>query len=101
MHLVHAQFKAPSLHSFIAILVCLEHSFWIVQQGSNFNDGFTKAWKFYIETRCALVDRELDGYLRSKGSNDWFTMKHFPSQEECVECKTMVLNNLLSHPETS
>jgi len=99
--LVDAQFNVPSLHSFIAILVCLEHSFWFVQQGSNSNDAFTKAWKFYLETQDALVDQDLDNYLKSKDTNDWFTMKHFLSEEECSECKKIVLNNLLSHPKTS
>jgi len=79
----------------IAILICLEHSFWIVQQGSNFNDGFTKAWKFYLKTQYILVDQELDNYLRSTGSNDWFTMKYGPSDKECAEYRRIVLNNLL------
>jgi len=78
-----------------AILVCLEHSFWIAQQGSNSNDGFSKAWQFYLKTQCALVDQALDNYLGSMDSNDWFTMKHRPSEEECAECRKIVFNNLL------
>ena len=78
-----------------AILICLEHSFWIVQQGSNFNDSFTKAWEVYLKTQCALVNQEVDNYLRSIGSNDWFTMKHNPSEEECAKCRKIVFNNLL------
>jgi len=79
----------------IAILICLEHSFWIVQQGSNSNDGFMEAWKFYLKTQHILVDQELGHYLRSIGSNDWFTMKYRPSEAECAECRKIVLNNLL------
>ena len=79
----------------IAILICLEHSFWIVQQGSNSKDGFTKAWEFYFQTQHILVDQELGNYLRSMGSNDWFTMKYRPSDKECAECRKIVLNNLL------
>jgi len=78
-----------------AILICLEHSFWFVKQGSNASDGFIKAWKFYLKTQCALVDQELNNYLRSIGSNDWFTMKYSPSEEECAECRKIVFNNLL------
>ncbi|KAF8225567.1 hypothetical protein L208DRAFT_419764 [Tricholoma matsutake] len=74
-HLVDAQFQEPSLHSFIAILV----------------------WKLYIQTQCALVNQELDSYLRSKSSKDWFTIQHSPSEEECFECRQIVLNNLLLH----
>jgi hypothetical protein len=103
----------------IAILVCLEHSFWTIQQGSNPSDGFTKAWTLYIKTQCALVDQELDDYLRSKSSNDWFTTQYYPSEAECAECRKIVFNNLLcksslcfyqawgiadislAHPETS
>ena len=78
-----------------AILVCLEHSFWIVQQGSHPIDGFTKAWKFYIETQYALVDQKLDEYLKSRGHNDWITMQYVPSKEERVEYTKIVLDSLL------
>ena len=78
-----------------AILICLEHSFWIAQQASNPNDGFIKAWKYYLKTQRALVDEELDKYLRSTGSNDWFTVKPSPSEKECAEFRGIVLNNLL------
>lgn len=81
--------------TWIAILICLEHSFWITQQGSNPHDGFTKAWISYLETQCALVNQELNDYLRSKGSNDWFTTQYYPSEVECAECRKIVLNNLL------
>jgi hypothetical protein len=75
--------------------VCLEHSFWIVQQGSDPAGGFIKAWESYLKTRRALVDRELDDYLGSKGSDDWFNTKHDPSDEEFAEYRKIVLNNLL------
>ena len=78
-----------------AILICLEHSFWIAQQGSSFNDAFIKAWKFYLNTQHVLVNQELNNYLKSKGSNDWFTIKHHPSEQECAECRKIVLNHLL------
>ena len=78
-----------------AILVCLEHSFWIVQKGSNSKHSFTKAWNIYLQTQHALVDQALDDYLRLKGSNDWFTIKHYPSEEERAEYVQIVLNNLL------
>ena len=81
--------------SWTAILICLEHSFWIAQQGSNSNDAFTKAWKLYLDTQHALVNSELDDYLMSKGRSDWFIMKYYPSEEECAECTKIILNNLL------
>jgi hypothetical protein len=99
--LIYPQFNVPSLCSFIAILICLEHSFWITQQGFSSNDSFTKAWNLYLNTQHALVNSELNAYLRSKGSNDWFIKKHYPSDEECADCTKIVLNNLLSHPKIS
>ena len=78
-----------------AILVCLEHSFWIVQQGSNASDAFIEALESYLKTQRALVDQEVVDYLMSKGSDDWFTRKHSPSDEERAECRKIVLNNLL------
>jgi hypothetical protein len=78
-----------------AILVCLEHSFWIAQQGFTSDAAFIMAWKFYIDTQFALVAQELDYLLMSKGGNDWFTVAHLPSEEECVEYRHIVLHNLL------
>jgi len=80
---------------YAAILVCLEHSFWIVQQGSKASDAFIKAWESYLKTRRALVDQEVVDYLMSKGSDDWFTTKHSPSDEELAECRKIVFYNLL------
>jgi len=79
----------------IAILICLEHSYWITQPGSDPSNGFTKAWTFYLKTKCALVNQEVDDYLRSKDSKDWFTTKYCPSEAECAECRKIVFNNLL------
>jgi hypothetical protein len=83
-----------------AILVCLEHSFWIAQQGVTSNAAFIMAWKIYIETQFAIVAQDLDGYLMSKGGNDWFTVAHVPSEEECVEYRNIVLHNLLCKPSS-
>src|ERR1700692_2223994 len=71
-----------------AILVCLEHSFWITQQGSNSSDAFTKAWNLYLK-------QQSEDDLRSKESDDWFTMKHVASEEECAEFRKLVLDNRL------
>ncbi|KAF8240110.1 hypothetical protein L208DRAFT_1374412 [Tricholoma matsutake] len=64
----------------VDIIGCLVHAQF--QQGSNFTDGFTKAWKLYTQTQCALVNQELDNYLRSKSSKDWFTIQYSPSEED-------------------
>ena len=42
-----------------------------------------------------LVDQELDKFLKLKGSGDWFTIKYTPSEEECMEFRKIVFNNLL------
>jgi len=73
---------------------CLSWTFFL-DCPARLQSGFTKAWIIYLKTQHALVDQKLDDYLRSKGSNDWFTMKHCPSEEECAECRKIVLNNLL------
>jgi hypothetical protein len=78
-----------------AILVCLEHSFWIIQQGSSPSEGFTKAWILYLKTQCALANQELNDYLMSKGNNDWFTTQYSLSEAEYAEYRKIVLNNLL------
>ena len=67
----------------------------MVQQGSNSLNAFINAFDMYLKNQRAVVDKQLDDYLRSKGSQDWFTMKHEPSAEECAECQQIVLNNLL------
>ena len=84
----------------IALLVCLEHSFWITKKGSNPSDAFAKAWSFYFETQSALVNQELHDYLKSNSHKDWFTTYHHPSVEEWAKCKEIIFNNLLckSHP---
>ena len=84
----------------IALLVCLEHSFWITKKGSNPSDAFAEAWSFYFETQSALVNQELHDYLKSNSHKDWFTTYHHPSVEEWAKCKEIIFNNLLckSHP---
>jgi len=78
---------------FLAILVCLEHSFW--HQGSSPSKGFTEAFNVYLKDKHALLDQKLKAYLMSKKSNDWFTMKFCPSHDECAELRNIVLDNLL------
>jgi len=81
--------------TYLAILICLEHSFWMVQHGSSSLNGFINGLDIYLKNQHALVDQQLDGYLKSKDSHDWFTIKHHPSQEECTEIQKIVFNNLL------
>ena len=83
------------IKTYSAILICLEHSFWMVQQGSNPFNGFINAFDMYFKTQCAVVDQQLNDYLRSKDSQDWFITKHSPSKEELAECQQIVFNNLL------
>jgi hypothetical protein len=98
---VSAHFNTPSSYAFIAILICLEHSFWSSQQGSSPTVGFTEALDTYLKNKRVLVDQRLENYLALKGSNDWFTMKYFPSNDECIEFQKIVLDNLLFHPKHS
>jgi hypothetical protein len=42
-----------------------------------------------------IVGQQLDNYLRSKGSKDWFIRKHNVSEEEYVEYYGIILRNLL------
>ena len=79
----------------LAVLICLEHSFWLIQQGSSPIDGFTKALDIYIEDKHVLIDQRLRNYLMLKKSKDWFTIKHCPSNDECTEFQKIVLDNLL------
>jgi diphthamide synthase subunit DPH2 len=79
----------------LAILICLEHSFWLTQQGSNPTKAFTKALDTYLEDKCIVVDQRLEDYLMSKRSGDWFAIKHCPSYDECTEFQKIVLDNLL------
>ena len=44
------------------------------------------------------VDQEVDEYLSSKGSDDWFATKHCPSGEECGQFRKIVFKNLLRKP---
>ena len=81
--------------SCLAILICLEHSFWLTQDGSYSTDGFIKALDTYIEEKHALLDQRLRDYLTLKQSDDWFIMKHHPSPNECAEFRKIIFENLL------
>jgi hypothetical protein len=61
-----------------AILICLEHSFWLTQQGSSPTQAFTTALATYLKDKHMVVDQKLEDYLMLKGSSDWFTTKHHP-----------------------
>ena len=62
--------------------------------------SFRKAWHDYFASHHAILDQQLDNYLRSKCSQDWFTRKHFkPSEEECKEYTDIILKNLLRKPD--
>jgi len=80
---------------FLAILICLEHSFWLTQQGSSPTEGFVAALDIYLRDKHVLLDQRVEDYLMSKGINDWFTTKHKPSDDERLEFKIIVLDNLL------
>jgi hypothetical protein len=79
----------------LAVLICLEHSFWLTRPGSSPTEGFIKAFDTYIKEKCALLDQRLDDYLKSKQSTDWFTTKHHPSPNECTEFLKIIFDNLL------
>jgi len=79
----------------LAILICLEHSFWLTQEGSSPTKGFTEALDTYLKDNRALLDERLDDYLTSKGSNDWFITNYHPTHNECAEFRKIVLDNLL------
>ena len=81
----------------VAILICLEHSFWLTQQGSSPTEAFTKAFDTYIKDKRAQVDQTLAAYWTSKGSDDWFTAdsEHRPSANERTEFLKIVHDNLL------
>ena len=83
---------------YIAILICLEHSFWLIQQGSSPAQGFTNALDTYTKHKRVLLDQRLEEYLMLKGSNDWFTINHCPSGAECTELQKLVFDNLLGKP---
>jgi hypothetical protein len=72
----------------LAILICLENSFWHVQQGSSAQDGFVKALNLYSTTT-------MDKYFISQETNDWFATKRSPSKAECNAFKNDILANHL------
>jgi len=79
----------------LAILICLEHSFWLTQQGSSSTQAFTAALAIYLKDKRIVVDDRLENYLMLKRSGDWFTTEHHPSYDECIEFQKIVLDNLL------
>jgi len=78
----------------LAILICLEHSFWLIQQGSSPTQAFIEALDTYLKDKRVLLDERLDDYLMLKGSSDWFIIKHRPSYDECTEFRKIVFDNL-------
>jgi hypothetical protein len=78
----------------LAILICLEHSFWLTQQGSSPTQAFTEALDTYFKDKHMLVDQKLENHLILKETSDWFTTQHSPSHEERIEFRKIVLDNL-------
>ena len=79
----------------VAVLICLEHSFWLTRQGSYPVKAFTEAFDTYVKDKRALVDQTLAAYWMSKGSDDWITTKRRPSADERTEFLKIVHDNLL------
>ena len=81
---------------FLAILVCLEHSFWLAHQGSSPIEGFTEAFNIYLKDKHAVLHQKLNTYIMSKGTLNWFNIYKFcPSQDELAELRNIVFDNLL------
>ena len=77
------------------MLICLEHSFWLTQQGSSPTQAFIAALDIYLQDRRMLVDQTLEDYLMLKESSDWIITKYRPSYDECTEFQKIVFDNLL------
>ena len=79
-----SDFISPSFFLLIiislAILVCLEHSFWLAYQGSSPSEKFNKAFNIYLQDKHALLGEELKASLMSV--TDWATAKG-KQREEC------------------
>jgi hypothetical protein len=71
-----------------AILLCLENSFWHVQQGSSAQDGFVKALNLYSTIK-------MDKHFISQETNDWFVIKKSPPKAGCTAFKNDILANRL------
>jgi len=69
-----------------------------MQQGSNAVASFTVAWHNYLANHQAVLYQQLDNYLRSNGSEDWFTGQFKVSMEESKEFTDIILANLLCKP---
>jgi len=78
----------------LAIPICLEHSFWPTQQSSSSAEAFMEAFDIYLKDKHMLLDQRLKEYLAVKGSDDWFIIKHSPSDDECAEFWKIVFDNL-------
>jgi len=94
-HLSSCDFLFLIVVTCLAILICLEHSFWLTQQGSSPTKGFTEALDAYLKDKRALLDERLEDYLTSKGSNDWFITKYHPTHDEFAEFRKIIVDNLL------
>jgi len=99
--IVSTKFDKPSLYAFAAILICLEHSFWFAQQVSSPTEDFTKAWDIYFQEKYLLVDQKLKKHFKLTGSNDWFTPKHHPSEDDLAKFRKFIIDNLLPRPKFS
>jgi len=100
-NIVSAKFEKPSLYAFAAILICLEHSFWLAQQGSSPTKDFTKAWDIYFREKHLLVGQKLKKHFKLTGSNDWFTSEHHPSEDDHAKFRKFIIDNLLPRPKFS
>jgi hypothetical protein len=57
------------------------------------------AWHNYHATQHVALNQQVNNYLRSKGSKDWFTRKYDISEEECMDYIDIILSNLLRKPD--
>ena len=70
-----------------------------MQQGFSAVASFTMAWHNYLSIQQAVLHQQLDNYLASKESENWFTRKHKISKEESMEYTDIILSNLLCKPD--
>ncbi|KAF8168418.1 hypothetical protein B0H34DRAFT_685373 [Crassisporium funariophilum] len=86
------------MYAFIVIVICLEHSFWLAQKASTPLQGFIKALDTVFQKKPVVLHTTLKDYLKSKESDDWFTIKHHPSPIECADIRKIIFDNLLCRP---
>jgi hypothetical protein len=72
----------------LAILICLENSFWFAEQKTSAIDGFLLALDSYST-------KQMNEIVISQCSNNWFDMEEYPSDEELIKFQQIVLENLL------